>query len=335
MNATQTEEKRVLIVDDEAGIRRNLQVGLAQHGFSIDDAEDGLSALSRIEASYLEGAPYNYVITDMVLPDINGLKLLEVIKSKYPSLPVIVITGYGNEVTPEEVDVRHGDGFLSKPFLVDDLADVLGKVAPAKADSLEATPATAQEASVSAYAMIKVREGGDVLNVFQKLYFMDNVLYCDAVREVYDIVLLLNGSSQAELENIIKTKIKTIADIEEVEYCQVAQAKLDKGIRDFISDYERQNSLTAEGAKPKRVPYPLLAYALIEVDKTRFNEIYPRLYFLDGVVSCDTTKGSYDIILLLQSTTFTEMERLVREKIGPIDGITRTKLLHVMNLFEM
>jgi len=56
---------------------------------------------------------------------------------------------------------------------------------------------------------------------------------------------------------------------------------------------------------------------------------------LDGVVSCDTTKGSYDVILLLQSTTFTEMERLMREKIGPIDGITRTKLLHVMNLFEM
>ena len=39
------EEKKVLIVDDEAGIRRNLHVGLTQHGFSIDDAEDGLSAL--------------------------------------------------------------------------------------------------------------------------------------------------------------------------------------------------------------------------------------------------------------------------------------------------
>ncbi len=74
---------------------------------------------------------------------------------------------------------------------------------------------------------------------------------------------------------------------------------------------------------------------LIEVDKSRFNEIYPKLYFLDNVVSCDTTKGKYDLILLIHSATFNEMERLVREKIGSIDGIVRTKLLNVMNLFEM
>jgi len=86
---------------------------------------------------------------------------------------------------------------------------------------------------------------------------------------------------------------------------------------------------------PKRVPYPLSAYVLIEVEKARFNEVYPKLYFLDNVVSCDTTKGKYDLILLIQSATFNEMERLVREKIGSIDGIVRTRLLNIMNLFEM
>jgi len=329
------EEKKVLIVDDEAGIRRNLHVGLTQHGFSIDDAEDGLSALSRIEESYHEGAPYSYVITDMVLPDINGLKLLEIIKSKYPNLPVIIITGYGNEITPEEVTVRHGDGFLAKPFLVDDLANVLGNVTAPKADSVQTVTEPEQKTSVSAYAMIKVKEGGEVLNVFNKLYFMDNVLYCDAVRNVYDVVLLLNGSTHAELENIIQTKIKSITGIEEIEYCPVAKPKLESSIQDFIKDYERQNSLSPEATKPKRVPYPLLAYALIEIDKTRFNEIYPRLYFSDNVVSCDTTKGKYDLILLIQSATFNELEKFVREKIRPIDGIVRTKLLNIMNMFEM
>ena len=328
------EEKKVLIVDDEAGIRRNLHVGLTQHGFSTDDAEDGLSALAQIESSYHKGTPYSFVITDMVLPDINGLKLLEVIKSKYPNLPVIIISGYGTEITPDEVNARHGDGYLAKPFLVDELTDVLGKVAPPKMDSPQAIAEPALKTSVSAYALIKVKEGGDV-KVFNKLYFMDNVLYCDAVRNSYDIVLLLNAATPAELENIIQTKIKTLADIDEVVYCPVAKPKLESSIQDFINDYERQNSLSPQGNKPKRVPYPLSAYVLIEVEKSRFHEIYPRLYFLDNVVSCDTTKGKYDLILLIQSATFNEMERLVREKIGSIDGIVRTKLLNIMNLFEM
>ena len=328
------EEKKVLIVDDEAGIRRNLHVGLTQHGFSIDDAEDGLSALSQIESSYHKGTPYNFVITDMVLPDINGLKLLEVIKSKYPNLPVIIISGYGTEITPDEVNARHGDGYLAKPFLVDELTDVLEKVAPPQMDSPQAIAEPALKTSVSAYALIKVKEGGDV-KVFNKLYFMDNVLYCDAVRNSYDIVLLLNAATPAELDHIIQTKIKTLPEVDEVVYCPIAKPKLESSIQDFINDYERQNSLSPQGNKPKRVPYPLSAYVLIEVEKSRFNEIYPKLYFLDNVVSCDTTKGKYDLILLVQSATFNEMERLVREKIGSIDGIVRTKLLNVMNLFEM
>ena len=76
MKTMNIEEKKVLIVDDEAGIRHNLHVGLTQHGFSIDDAEDGFSALSQIESSYHKGTLYNFVITDIILPDINGLKLL-------------------------------------------------------------------------------------------------------------------------------------------------------------------------------------------------------------------------------------------------------------------
>jgi DNA-binding Lrp family transcriptional regulator len=218
---------------------------------------------------------------------------------------------------------------------VDELADVLGKVAPPKMDSPQAIAEPALKTSVSAYAMIKVKEGGDVLSVFNKLYFMDNVLYCDAVRNSYDIVLLLNAATPAELDHIIQTKIKTLPEVDEVVYCPIAKPKLESSIQDFINDYEKQNSLSPQGNKPKRVPYPLSAYVLIEVEKSRFNEIYPRLYFLDNVVSCDTTKGKYDLILLIQSATFNEMERLVREKIGSIDGIVRTKLLNVMNLFEM
>ncbi|HNU72346.1 MAG TPA: response regulator [Thermodesulfobacteriota bacterium] len=335
MEYTQAQEKRVLIVDDEAGIRRNLNVGLAQHGFAIDDVEDGLSALRRIEASYQDGVPYNYVVVDMVLPDINGMKLLEIIKSKYPTLPVIVISGYGTEITPEEVMGRHGDGYLSKPFLADDLATIMGKVAPAAIEESVSVDETVQKTSASGYAMIRIKEGSDVLSVFRSLTYMENVIYCDAVRNFYDIVLLLNGESSASLENIVQTKIKPIADISEIDYCAVTKPKIEEGVQDFIDDYEKQNSLAQKGIKAKRLPQPLSAYLLVEVAENRLNEVFPRLYFLDGVVSCDAVKGKYDLIVLIQATTFKEMERFVREEIRPLDGVIRTKLLNIMNMFEM
>ena len=137
MNQINTEEKKVLIVDDEAGIRRNLHFGLTQHGFTIDDAEDGLSALAQIESSFHKGTPYNFVITDMVLPDINGLKLLEVIKSKYPTLPVIIITGYGTIQSAVESIKAGAFHFLSKPFVPDDLRTLVNRALEKRRLNLE------------------------------------------------------------------------------------------------------------------------------------------------------------------------------------------------------
>lgn len=332
--AMNTPEARVLIVDDEAGIRRNLNVGLAQHGFAIDDVENGVAALRRIEAGYEQGTPYDYVIVDILLPDINGLKLLEIIKSKYPDLPVVVISGHGSEVTADEVNGKHGDGYLSKPFLAAELAQVLENVTPYRESPTAAVEEGLQKSSASGYAMLKVREGADVQSLYRTLYYGDNVLYCDAVRNHYDIVLLMNAETQADLAAIVQNRIKPLSAVEEIDFCPVAKPKIEAGIQDFIEDYEKQNSLAAEG-KAKRTPQPLTAYVLVEVEESRLNEIFPRLYFLDGVVSCDAVKGKYDLVLLIQSATFTEMEKFIREQIRPMEGIIRTKLMNVMNLFEM
>ncbi len=94
---------RVLIVDDEAPLRRQVMVGLAQHGYEVDECEEGLSALSKIKAAESKQNPFGCVILDVRLPDIDGLKILSVIKSIYSELPVVVITGYGSEDTVNTV----------------------------------------------------------------------------------------------------------------------------------------------------------------------------------------------------------------------------------------
>ncbi|MCK4550071.1 MAG: response regulator, partial [Candidatus Krumholzibacteria bacterium] len=86
---------RVLIIDDEAEIRRNLTVGLTQEGYSAVACPDGISAIHELNSAKEKGIKYDYLVTDIFMPDIDGLKILKVIKIQHPELPVLVITGFG------------------------------------------------------------------------------------------------------------------------------------------------------------------------------------------------------------------------------------------------
>ena len=84
---------RILVVDDEAEIRRNLTLGLAQEGYSTVACPDGISAIHELDKARTEGIAYDYLVTDIFMPDIDGLKILKVIKNQCPELPVMTSTG--------------------------------------------------------------------------------------------------------------------------------------------------------------------------------------------------------------------------------------------------
>ncbi|MCP4754174.1 MAG: response regulator [Proteobacteria bacterium] len=332
--ALETLAKKALIIDDEAGIRRNLTFGLAQHGFLVDDVENGFSALQQIEAGYDKKTPYQYIISDIILPDINGLKLLEVIKSRHPKLPVVMISGHGTDTTMKDVEVRHGDGYLSKPFLVQELVTVLDRMKPVKADPPQVADEIVPSRSASSYFLVRLEKDVDALGIFRKLYFMDNVLYCDAVRGAYDIVLLLNAGTKKELEHIVDTKLFRIKGVTEVDWLPVVKPSIGKDMEKYIADYERKNKLLQGVEKMNQLRHSLLSYLFLEVDVFHLRTAYLRLYFLNEVVFCDRTKGKYNMILLINSPTFKAMEDFVEEQVRPMAGIVRSKLLHVINVLE-
>src|SRR6266478_6365462 len=84
----------VLVVDDEASIRRALTSILQDEGFQTLVAEDGESALR-----LLRGARPALVLLDIWMPGIDGIETLEKIKSLYPDLPVIMISGHATIAT--------------------------------------------------------------------------------------------------------------------------------------------------------------------------------------------------------------------------------------------
>ncbi len=105
---------RILVVDDEESIRDLLRLVLTGEGHSVVTANDGEEAIE-----YLEAERFDLVITDLVMPTVNGVEVLRAARRIDPNYPVIVITGYPSVETVTEL-VRLGAGdYLTKPFSID------------------------------------------------------------------------------------------------------------------------------------------------------------------------------------------------------------------------
>lgn len=103
------EKKRILVVDDNELFRDSIVETLHRLGFSIDAAQDGPTALKKIEASQ-----YDLVISDMKMPGMSGIELLENIKTKHPDIPFLIITAYGAIETAVDAMKKGAYDFLQK-----------------------------------------------------------------------------------------------------------------------------------------------------------------------------------------------------------------------------
>jgi UDP-3-O-[3-hydroxymyristoyl] N-acetylglucosamine deacetylase len=108
--------KRILVVDDEEQIRASLRGVLSDEGFAVIEAGDGRRARELLAA----GAP-DLVILDVWLPEIDGITLLEEIKSTHPNLPVIIICGHANIEAAVRATRLGAADFIEKPFSLEAL----------------------------------------------------------------------------------------------------------------------------------------------------------------------------------------------------------------------
>jgi len=107
--------KRILVVDDEEHIRHSLRGVLSDEGFGVLEAGDGRRARELIAESP------DLVILDVWLPEIDGITLLEEIKSTHPGLPVIIICGHANIEAAVRATRLGAADFIEKPFSLEAL----------------------------------------------------------------------------------------------------------------------------------------------------------------------------------------------------------------------
>jgi len=101
----------ILVVDDEQMMLDLLQKILSREGYQVKTARDGAEALE-----ILSQEPAHLVLTDIIMPNMDGFELLKEVKDKYPDTGVIVMTGYGDTYALKDALLAGADEYVTKPF---------------------------------------------------------------------------------------------------------------------------------------------------------------------------------------------------------------------------
>jgi DNA-binding NtrC family response regulator len=112
--------KHLLLVEDEASLRRAVAEQLTDRGYQVQQADSGENAIAQ-----LAEFAFDIIVTDLRLPGVGGAAVLEAAVGRYPDIIAIVVTGYGTVKDAVEA-IKHGaSDFINKPFQIDELLHVL------------------------------------------------------------------------------------------------------------------------------------------------------------------------------------------------------------------
>lgn len=117
------ETGKVLAIDDEAPVRQLYGRILTAAGYEVVLAEDGLQALEMAARE-----PFDVVLMDLVMPQLDGLEAISVLKSSLPQTPIIVVTGHVNVLALGRACEGGADHILLKPFHAAQLLDAIRQV---------------------------------------------------------------------------------------------------------------------------------------------------------------------------------------------------------------
>jgi YesN/AraC family two-component response regulator len=102
--------ERILIVDDEDGIREVLRDFFQDQGFEVSEAADGTGALEMVRKEH-----FDVVLTDLRMPGLDGITLLKEIRHIHPDVATLILTGYPSTESATAALEIGCDGYLNKP----------------------------------------------------------------------------------------------------------------------------------------------------------------------------------------------------------------------------
>jgi CheY-like chemotaxis protein/anti-sigma regulatory factor (Ser/Thr protein kinase) len=119
---------RILIVDDDPVLLKSVQDTLEADGHSVTVTHGGEAGIDAFRAAHEHGESFDIVVTDLGMPNIDGRKVASAVKALAPSMPVILLTGWGQRLLAENDIPAHVDRVLSKPPKLRALREALAEL---------------------------------------------------------------------------------------------------------------------------------------------------------------------------------------------------------------
>jgi CheY-like chemotaxis protein/nitrate reductase NapAB chaperone NapD len=326
-------EKRVLIIDDEPAIRRNLMFGLTQEGYTCTACPDGISAIHELSAAFDKGESYDYLITDIFMPDIDGMKILTVIKNEFPALPVLVITGFGDESLKAMALSEPNTGYLDKPFEISQLVEALEALTPGRAEraagGLSVMEPGVLKESVSAYMTIHITDSARSMEIFSEINDMEGVASCDAVRGDADIIVLAQASSEEKIKGLLD-RIKAVDGVEVASMSPVERPKLDRDVKEFIDIYKKSVGHARDNRRKGTT-----SYIIVDIDKNALQQIFTTVFFVDELIFLDVIDNGTKLVGMVTGGQATGLTPKVIEKLSKIDGVLRVREAKIIKMIDV
>ncbi len=120
---------RILIIDDDPLLLRSVRDTLEAEGHDIEAANGGQAGINAFEAALARGEPFEFVLTDLGMPHVDGRKVAAAIKGMSAKTPVVMLTGWGQRLLATHELPAHVDRVLSKPPKIAELRQVLRDLA--------------------------------------------------------------------------------------------------------------------------------------------------------------------------------------------------------------
>ena len=123
---------RILCIDDDALVREFMSQCFTHLEHQVKVASGGKRGLEMFRIASLENQPYEVVITDLGMPDIDGQRVARAIKAESPKTPVIMMTGWGTFMEDDKETTMQVDAVVAKPTRMQELNDLVLRItAPA------------------------------------------------------------------------------------------------------------------------------------------------------------------------------------------------------------
>ncbi len=328
-----SEEKEVLWLPERRGFAAEVKSALERQGFCVREAGNAVEMLRQLDQRKADGRPVSGLITGVDLPDIPGPRVLEVVKSRYPRLPVLLLADAGTPVFPGDPVSRLADGFFKGPFTGEAVADRLTRLQGPDPFQAERRPARCRKPPARAWGLLRLAEETDAEGVYRDLLNHPLVTRCEAVQGEYDLAVELATGVARRLDQAWDD-LRQRPDIGQADLLPIIAPPLDETVQQFLSAFRRQQEEEARrGARPRSAVL-VRELLLIEIARDRLEAVFPRLACAEGVTSCEAVRGAWQAVVQIQAPHREAIQRLVGERLEPIDGIRRIRSLKVVRLIE-